>query len=154
MKKCVLFTFSLKPADFFTSGCRRYNFLVNYSSLVTILNEGSLSAFGGNSRYGMIYEKFGFTPIGSSIESSIRGQSISYEYVLYEDPDLLFVGDRTLAVGGDHSDLSENSVNQETKAYQNDNIIYLNSEIWCLSGGLQSMQLMIEEINEQIDLSL
>ncbi|API89164.1 hypothetical protein BKP56_07825 [Marinilactibacillus sp. 15R] len=105
----------------------------------------------------MIYEEFGFTPVDSSIESSIHGQSISYEYVLSEDPDLLFVVDRTRAIGGDDSDsdLSKNPVIQETKAYQNDNIIYLDPEIWYLSGGgLQSMQLMIEEINDQVDLSL
>ncbi|GEL66094.1 siderophore ABC transporter substrate-binding protein [Marinilactibacillus psychrotolerans] len=127
----------------------------NYSSLITILNEGSLSAFGKNSRYGMIYDEFGFTPIDTNIEASIHGQSISFEYVLSKDPDLLFVVDRTRAVGGDDSDsdLSKNPVIQKTTAYQKDHIIYLNPELWYLSGGgLQSMKLMIQEIYDQVGL--
>ncbi|MFJ1627187.1 siderophore ABC transporter substrate-binding protein [Marinilactibacillus psychrotolerans] len=127
----------------------------NYSSLITILNEGSPSAFGKNSRYGMIYDEFGFTPIDTNIEASIHGQSISFEYVLSKDPDLLFVVDRTRAVGGDDSDsdLSKNPVIQKTTAYQKGHIIYLNPELWYLSGGgLQSMKLMIQEIYDQVGL--
>lgn len=124
------------------------------STLVTILNEGSLSAFGEYSRYGMLYEEFGFIPVDNSIESSIHGQSISYEYILQENPDLLFVVDRSQAIGGDTSisDLSLNPVIQETRAYQQDAIIYLDADLWYLSGGgLQSIQLMIQEVQNQVE---
>lgn len=124
------------------------------STLVTILNEGSLSAFGEHSRYGMLYEEFGFIPVDNSIESSIHGQSISYEYILQENPDLLFVVDRSQAIGGDTSisDLSLNPVIQETRAYLQDAIIYLDADLWYLSGGgLQSIQLMIQEVQNQVE---
>ncbi|WP_244244555.1 siderophore ABC transporter substrate-binding protein [Marinilactibacillus kalidii] len=126
------------------------------TALVTILNEGSLSAFGENSRYGMLYDVFGFEPIDNSIEASTHGQSVSFEYVLQEDPDLLFVVDRTKAIGGDtsESDLSANPVIKETLSYKNNQIIYLDPELWYLSGGgLQSMNLMIDELKTQVDLS-
>lgn len=51
-------------------------------ALVTLVNEGQLSAYGSGSRFGFIHDLFGFEQADDQIEASTHGQSVSYEYVL------------------------------------------------------------------------
>lgn len=120
-------------------------------TLVTLVNEGELSAFGAGSRFGIVYDTFGFAEADEAIESSTHGQSISYEYVLETNPDVLFVVDRTQAIGGDTSNnnIADNELVQQTTAGTNDQVIALDPEVWYLSGGgLESVQLMIDDVNQ------
>ena len=58
--------------------------------------------------------------------------------------------DRAAVVGGDVSadKLFENELMKKTKAYQNNNIVYLNAENWyTVMGGVTSLKSMITEIN-------
>ncbi len=85
------------------------------------------------------------------IEASTHGQSVSYEYVLEKNPDILFVVDRTKAIGGDDSkdDISANELVAQTNAGKNQQIISLEPDVWYLSGGgLESMKLMIEDVDQ------
>lgn len=119
------------------------------TTLTVLLNVGSLSAYGSQSRFGILNDTFGFQSTDSTIEASTHGQSVSYEYVLNQDPDVLFVIDRTTAFGGapSQNDLMSNPLIQEITAYQNDHIMYLTPDVWYLSGGgLESVRLMIEEV--------
>jgi len=122
----------------------------NYeTSLVTMYNEGKLSGFAENSRFGYIYDIYGFKPVTNNIESSSHGSNFGFEAILEFDPEVLFVIDRTAAVG-DQSNIDkdmENKIIQKTKAYQNKRIVYLDGVLWYLSGGgLQSELAKIEEI--------
>ena len=120
-------------------------------ALVTLVNEGQLSAYGSGSRFGFIHDLFGFEQADDQIEASTHGQSVSYEYVLEKNPDILFVVDRTKAIGGDDSkdDISANELVAQTNAGKNQQIISLEPDVWYLSGGgLESMKLMIEDVNQ------
>ncbi|WP_022793915.1 siderophore ABC transporter substrate-binding protein [Marinococcus halotolerans] len=125
-------------------------------SLVTLVNDGSLSVYGEGSRFGLIHDVFGVPAADENIESSTHGQSASYEYLAEEDPEHLFVVDRSAVVsqGGEEQSAAEtldNDIVNETEAAQNDNIHYLDPEYWYLSGGgLQSMDEMITEIEEAV----
>ncbi|MDU5696483.1 MAG: ABC transporter substrate-binding protein [Haemophilus parainfluenzae] len=68
------------------------------TALLVLVNESKISAFGDGSRYGMVYQKFGFKPIDNSIKSSTHGQSVGFEYILEKNPDFLLVVDRTAAI--------------------------------------------------------
>ena len=68
------------------------------TALLVLVNESKISAFGDGSRYGMVYQKFGFKPIDDSIKSSTHGQSVGFEYILGKNPDFLLVVDRTAAI--------------------------------------------------------
>lgn len=119
-------------------------------ALVVLVNEGQLSAYGSGSRFGLIHDLFGFQQADDQIEASTHGQSVSYEYVREKNPDILFVIDRTKAIGGDDSkdDLSQNELIQETNAGKDGKIINLEPDVWYLSGGgLESLQKMIDEVN-------
>ena len=120
-------------------------------ALVTLVNEGQLSAYGSGSRFGFIHDLFGFEQTDDQIEASTHGQSVSYEYVLEKNPDILFVVDRTKAIGGDDSkdDISANELVAQTNAGKNQQIISLEPDVWYLSGGgLESMKLMIEDVDQ------
>ncbi|MGJ9459489.1 siderophore ABC transporter substrate-binding protein [Oceanobacillus sp. CF4.6] len=122
-------------------------------ALIILANDDKISAYGPNSRFGLIHDVFGVPPVDESIEASTHGMNVSFEYVMEENPELLYVVDRTAAVGGDTSaqQLVENPLVENTKAYENDNIIYLNPDYWYLSGGgLTSVAEMINEIDTSL----
>ncbi|KIL42684.1 siderophore ABC transporter substrate-binding protein [Jeotgalibacillus soli] len=120
------------------------------NALITLANDGKVSAYGAGSRFGIIHDVFGFTPVDENIEVSTHGQSISFEYIVEKDPEYLFVVDRGAAVADGESSAKqvvENELVQKTKAFQNDHIVYLDPDYWYLSGGgLVSVQEMVNEI--------
>ena len=98
-------------------------------------NDGNLSVFGEGSRFGVLYKEFGIVPADENIESSTHGQ-ISFEYMV-EKSRLLYVMDRAAITGGEISakQILNNDLIKSTKAYKEDNIIYLDSPIWYVAAG-------------------
>ncbi|GCD08450.1 siderophore ABC transporter substrate-binding protein [Clostridium tagluense] len=118
------------------------------NSLVIMASDGSLSAYGEASRFGMLHKEFGFQAVDKNIESSGHGQKISFEYIVEKNPEYLFVIDRGAIVGGKTSakQFLENDLIKSTKAYKNKNIVYLTPDVWYLSsGGFDSTNKMIEQ---------
>ncbi|MDN5371179.1 MAG: iron-siderophore transport system substrate-binding protein [Carnobacterium sp.] len=74
---------------------------------------------------------FGFKSSEVTIEPPIHRQSISPECVVNENPDLLFVINRTSTIGGDKAtnNLVSNELIQKTKSFKNDKIVYLTPDI-------------------------
>lgn len=125
------------------------------TALVLLITGGRASAFGPGSRYGFIHDEFGLTPADTTIVSSTHGQSISWEYVLIQDPDYLFVVDRDAVVAGGAGQTArqvvENQLVRLTRAYRTGNIVYLEPSYWYLSGGgLQSLALMINDVEQAL----
>ncbi|MCP1356187.1 siderophore ABC transporter substrate-binding protein [Aneurinibacillus migulanus] len=123
------------------------------NALIILANDGKVSAYGAGSRFGIIHDVFGFTPVDKNIETSTHGQSISFEYIVEKDPDYLFVIDRGAAVGGESSakKVVENELVKKTKAFKNNNIVYLDPNYWYLSGGgLVSVEEMVKEVGASI----
>ncbi|CAL8898662.1 siderophore ABC transporter substrate-binding protein [Bacillus pumilus] len=125
------------------------------NGLVIMANDSKMTAFGAKSRYGLIHDVFGITPADQKLEPSDKhGQSISYEYMVKTNPDYLFVIDRGAAIGEETSakQLVENDYVKSVKAVKNNHVVYLNSDMWYLSGGgLESLTAMIDEVKQGID---
>lgn len=122
--------------------------------LIILANDGKISAYGSNSRFGIIHDTFGIAQVDDNIEVSTHGQPISFEYILDKNPDYLFVVDRGAVVGGESSakNVVENDIVKNTKAYQNDNIVYLDPNYWYLSGGgLVSVSEMVKSIDNVVN---
>lgn len=122
-------------------------------ALVVLVNEGQLSAYGTGSRFGIVHDTFGFKQADDAIEASTHGQSVSYEYVLEKNPDILFVIDRTKAIGGDdtNDNVENNELVKQTNAGKNGKVISLQPDVWYLSGGgLESTHLMIEDVQKAL----
>jgi iron complex transport system substrate-binding protein len=124
------------------------------NGLVILANEGKISAYGPASRFGIIHDVFGVKPADENIEVSTHGQSVSFEYLVETDPDYMFVVDRGAVVTEGESSVKqvvENDLVKNTKAVKNDNIIYLDPNVWYLSGGgLQSVLAQADEIEKGI----
>ncbi|MCC9088937.1 siderophore ABC transporter substrate-binding protein [Bacillus pumilus] len=125
------------------------------NGLVIMANDSKMTAFGSKSRYGLIHDVFGITPTDRKLEPSDKhGQSISYEYMVKTNPDFLFVVDRGAAIGEETSakQLVENDYVKSVKAIKNNHVVYLNSDMWYLSGGgLESLTAMIDEVKQGIE---
>ena len=122
-------------------------------ALVVLMNEGELSAYGNGSRFSIVHDTFGFKQADEAIEASTHGQNISYEYILQKNPDVIFVVDRTKAVGGDQTEtsLADNDLVKDTNAGKNGKVIVLNSEVWYLAGsGLESLKIMLDDVNQAL----
>lgn len=120
------------------------------NTLVTMYNEGNLSGFATDSRFGYIYSIYGFVPVTENIEASSHGSNFGFEAVLEFNPQVLFVIDRTAATKGSESNIQaemENDIIKKTDAYKNNRIVYLDGPLWYLSGGgLQSELAKIDEV--------
>ncbi|QTN00250.1 ABC transporter substrate-binding protein [Sediminibacillus dalangtanensis] len=124
------------------------------NSLIILTNDGSINAYGPGSRFGVIHDVFGFPAVDENIEASTHGQNISFEYLVEKDPDYLFVVDRNKVVGGESSaeKTLDNKLVQDTKAYKEENIVYLNPDYWYLSGGgLISVSEMVNEVASSME---
>ncbi|WP_369973825.1 siderophore ABC transporter substrate-binding protein, partial [Rummeliibacillus sp. POC4] len=122
-------------------------------SLIILGSEGKISAYGPASRFGLIHDVFGFKAADEGIEVSTHGQNVSYEYVLEKNPDIIFVVDRdaVVAEGASAKKDIENDIVKKTTAYKESKIIYLNPEVWYLSGGgLQSVAEMAKEVESAL----
>ncbi|MFV0396279.1 MAG: siderophore ABC transporter substrate-binding protein [Coprobacillaceae bacterium] len=117
-------------------------------ALVILTNDGSISAYGKGSRFGIVHDVLNVKTSDENIEVSTHGQTVNYEYISENNPDILFVVDRTQVVGGETEGTStlDNDLVNGTSAAQNDKIVYLTPDYWYLSGGgLTSVSKMIEE---------
>lgn len=125
------------------------------NALIILANDDKISAYGSNSRFGMIHDVFGVPASDDNIEASTHGMNVSFEYVIDQDPDLLYVIDRGAVVGDSESSAKqvvENKLMKNTKVYKNDNIVYLNPDYWYLSGGgLVSVAEMVDEIDDSLN---
>lgn len=124
------------------------------NALIILANDDKISAYGPRSRFGIIHDVFGVPAVDEGIEESTHGSNVTFEYVMEQNPDLLYVVDRSAAIGEEPAakKIVENKLVENTNAYKNDQITYLNPEVWYLSGGgLVSVSEMINEISTSLE---
>lgn len=127
-----------------------------YNALFLMVNAGSLSVFGGGSRFSILYDDFGFAPSDTTIQTSTHGQSSSYEYLLNQNPDYLFVLDRSLATGENNDgrgaqSLLNNTLVRRMKAHQQNQVYYVDAVSWYVaSGGINATRTMIKDLQNAL----
>lgn len=123
------------------------------TALFIMANDGNLSVYGADSRFGIIYNEFGLAQADENIEASTHGQKVTFEYILDKDPDYLFVMDRAAVVGGETSaqQVMDNDFIKSTKAYKSQSITYLDPFVWYVAtGGITGIKTMISEVQSAI----
>ncbi|WP_028550565.1 siderophore ABC transporter substrate-binding protein [Paenibacillus sp. UNC451MF] len=123
----------------------------NKNALIILANDGTISAYGPGSRFGLIHDVLGIPAVEKNLEVSTHGQSISFEFIAEKNPEYLFVVDRGAAVDGAAKTgakaLVENELVKKTNAFKNNHIVYLDQNYWYLSGGgLESVAAMVNEV--------
>ena len=126
----------------------------NKEGLLVLTTGNSLHAYGPGMRYSFVFDVFGLQTVVNKDRNedtkSPGGKTISYEYILETNPDYIMVIDRDFSVnlGESAKRLFDNDLIKKTKAYQTNNIYYLDSDIWYLSGGgLESIDIMMDDIS-------
>lgn len=120
--------------------------------LIVMTSAGELTAYGEESRFGLIHQQLGIEEAATVKAEGAHGQSVSFEFLAQTNPDLLFVVDRDSAVGesGHNAKATlDNALVSKTKAAKNEKIVYLDSGTWYIVGpGLGTLDDMIEEVVE------
>lgn len=117
--------------------------------LVIMVNANNISALGIGSRFDMVHTVFGATPADPNITVSQHGQNVTFEYIHETNPDIILIVDRGMIVegGGGARELLDNAFVNQTKAAQNDKMIYLDAVAWYITtGGTLSTQIMIDDV--------
>ena len=120
-------------------------------ALTLLTNDGNISVYGKGSRFGLIHDVLKIKTADDTIETSTHGQSASFEYIAQVNPDIIFVVDRTVVVGGTvkASDTLNNDLVKSTNAAKENMIVYLDPDAWYLaSGGLNTMAVMLSDIQK------
>lgn len=124
-------------------------------ALFLLVNGTALSVFGAGSRYGTLYEDFGFDPSDPSIGvTAAHGNTVTVEYVSQVNPTYIFLMDRGVATGasGSTDQVLNNQLIKETTAGINGNIYLLTPEVWyILPGGITSTEVMISDITAALN---
>lgn len=125
----------------------------NGNGLLIMVSGGSLTALANTGGRGaLLYNTLGLQPVVTDIAAATHGDPISFEFLLQYDPSWLFVLDRDAAIGTEGANpagqVLDNEIMHRTEAWQNDQVVYLNSFDWyIISGaGLASMDRMITEL--------
>jgi iron complex transport system substrate-binding protein len=108
-------------------------------------------ASGRNARGGLIYDVFGVTPVVEDVEAATHGEPVSFEFLLEQNADYLWVVDRDAATGTADAQAAaavlDNEIVKQTTAAQEDQIVYLNPTAWYIVfGGLDTTRLMIDDV--------
>lgn len=126
---------------------------VEGETLFLLANGDSISVYGPQSRFGMIYDDFGFKPLSDvTYDDSTHGQQVGFEFIGEHNPQTIVVMDRVVATGQEGvegKDLLNNDLVNGTDAAKNERVYYVNPFVWYLeTGGLNSTKTMISEMTE------
>jgi iron complex transport system substrate-binding protein len=102
-------------------------------------------------RGGLIYDAFGVQPVVDDIQAATHGEPVSFEFLLETDPDYLWVVDRDAATGEAGAQAAravlDNDVVNQTRAAQDDHIVYLDPVAWyVVFGGIDTTKVMIDDV--------
>ena len=119
------------------------------TGLVLLTSGGKISAYGPDSRFGLIHQEFGVTPAEKDLKADDHGQAVSNEFIATTNPDRMFVIDRDAAIGQEGTSAQkvlDNALVNKTKAATNKKITYLDAARWYLVG--TSLDNTVEMANE------
>ena len=122
--------------------------------LLVLTTGGKMSAYGPGSRFGLLHSDFGIVPAVEGLATTNHGQAVNAEFILKTSPDWLFVIDRDAATGraeGAAKKVLDNDLVGQTKAWKNNQVVYLDPVNWYLiGGGLTAMQASVDQITKAI----
>lgn len=122
-------------------------------ALMIMVNGTKIASFGAKSRFGYLFNDFGWEAADKTDSTARHGQPVSFEFIRELDPDWLIVMDRTSAVGdkGDNARaVLDNALIKDTQAFKNNRIIYLDSSSYLASGGYHQMMRELKLLRDAV----
>lgn len=127
---------------------------LDYKTMFILANGGAISSYGPGSRYDHVFNEFGFKPVSETFKESTHGDKLSFELVSKINPDILIIMDRGAIAGSDvlAKELLENEFIQNTSAYKENRIIFVDPQTWYLTeGGINAINSATKELLNGLD---
>lgn len=124
------------------------------TALVGMTTSGSFNLLGNDGRCSLIGVEAGFNNLTAADSTSTHGNESSFETVVQQNPDYIFVMDRDSAISTAGAktakEIVENELVKTTDAYKNNHIIYLeHSNVWYTAeGGIQALDIMLTDLEK------
>lgn len=124
------------------------------TALVGMTTSGSFNLLGNDGRCSLIGVEAGFNNLTAVGSTSTHGNESSFETVVQQNPDYIFVMDRDSAISTAGAktakEIVENELVKTTDAYKNNHIIYLeHSNVWYTAeGGIQALDIMLTDLEK------
>lgn len=119
-------------------------------AMIVLRNNGAYSFLGEKSRYGFVFQALGVKPVSSPMNSGLHGQPISSEFIFENNPDIIYVVDRTSVMertAALNRDTMDNPLIRQTNAWQNNRVIFVDSQAWYITGaGYSALQIVIDDV--------
>ncbi|MEM8858679.1 MAG: ABC transporter substrate-binding protein, partial [Chloroflexota bacterium] len=71
------------------------------AGLIVLTSGGEVSGYGPGSRFGFIHDLLGVAPTADTMTAETHGDAISFEFILEQNPDVIFAMDRDAAIGAE-----------------------------------------------------
>ena len=128
------------------------------AAFIMMLDPATMTVFLDNSRFGFVFDEFGFAPLTMDLEAwtDQHGFAIQSEFLLEHDPDVIFLLDRTepeTGLGAATDNFMNDAIIQRTSAFINGHIYSgLPMPDWyTVVGGFGSARRMIEDVSRFVD---
>ncbi len=119
------------------------------TAMILMTSGGKVSAHGSDSRFGLVHSELGIKQAITDIEAEAHGDAISFEAIAETNPDIFYVVDRDAAIGQDGEaakQVLDNELVATTKAWQNDDVVYLDGSRWYIM--IHGVDNAVEMLNE------
>jgi iron complex transport system substrate-binding protein len=120
------------------------------NALIVLTNGPTVSAYGASGRFGWLHTALDLPEAVAEVEEATHGEAVSFEFIRDANPDVMIVIDRAAAIGQDAEAAAttlDNALVQETKAWSEGNVVYLDpAPLYIAGGGIQSMIGTLNEI--------
>lgn len=124
-------------------------------ALILMSNGNEISAYGPGSRFGLVHDVFGYAAADDALErDATHGDVVSFEYVRDAAPDVLFVLDRSAAIGEEGllaEQVLDNELVASTPAWQNDRVVYVDGFAWYIAANsIPAMHTIIADVEASL----
>ncbi|WP_417270374.1 siderophore ABC transporter substrate-binding protein [Celeribacter sp.] len=120
------------------------------SALIVMTNGPKVSAYGSGGRFGWLHSAVGLPEAVEAVEQTTHGEAVSFEFIRDANPDVLIVIDRLAATGQEGASAQstlDNALVQDTNAWKNDKVLYLDAaRLYIAGGGIQALMYTLDEL--------
>ena len=128
------------------------------TAIVGMCTSGSFNVMGNDGRCSIIGREIGFENVGvdANIDTATHGNEASFEFVVKQNPQYIFVLDRDAAINAEGAqlarDIMENELVMGLDAYQKGHVVYLaNPAVWYTAeGGVTALDIMLSDIESAL----
>ena len=128
------------------------------TAIVGMCTSGSFNVMCNDGRCSIIGREIGFENVGvdANIDTATHGNEASFEFVVKQNPQYIFVLDRDAAINVEGAqlarDIMENELVMGLDAYQEGHVVYLaNPAVWYTAeGGVTALDIMLSDIESAL----